>query len=149
MPAKPRNRNALQSGRFAFITSGSLPRGCSYVSRLLRGFRGALEKAVRDVHGEVSIAHALLIQTASRHEGTSILCQRWLRQRLDALTDADRLLYLRQIAQSSDARDRCVKQLGLDRVDAHRVINVLYADAPAAASTDDSPATTEAADNGR
>jgi hypothetical protein len=82
---------------------------------LIGRLRAALETAVREQSGEVSIVAAATIQSAVRHETVALLAARWLRQRAEAMTDADRLNYARAIAAASDARDKCIKTLGIER----------------------------------
>lgn len=129
----------LRHGMLSFLAVGSLPKGASYVTKSMRRFRAALDAAVVAAHGELSLAHAAVAQTAVRHEVVSLLAQRWLRLRFDSLSDADRLAYARQIAASSDARDKAIRSLGLNRADTGRqIIDVLYDGSPStAASTTD------------
>ena len=107
------NRASLKHGTYGFLAIGSLPKGASYIRRMTGEFQRSLERCVCEQYGEVSVIHAMLCQSAARHEGIAQLSQRWLRDRVEAMSDADRLAYLRQIGTASDARDRCVKSLGL------------------------------------
>jgi hypothetical protein len=119
----------------------------------MRGFRQSLEKAVAEVHGTVSLQHAAIIQTVIRHETVAQLAQRWLRLRFDALTDSDRLNFVRQIAASSDARDKAMRSLCLDNTtNGGRILDALYSVPIEPLPTgpgDDPPAAPTEADNGR
>lgn len=113
MAPKPGNRNALTNGRHAYFTSGRLPRGASYVSRCIRGMRAALETALMERHGTVSIPHAALVSSATRHEARALLTQRLLRE-ADELPVMDRRQLLADFTAATEARDRCIAALGLD-----------------------------------
>ncbi len=84
--------------------------------RLIGQFRHSLEDVVLQRVGEVSLYSGALIQSACRHEGRAQLLQRWLRE-LDKGDKSpsihDKLAILKEIGAASDARDRCLKQLGL------------------------------------
>lgn len=111
------NRNALVHGKYAYLAVGRLPPGASYIRRLLGAFQRATEAAVVEAHGEIPLTKAALIQSAVRHEGRAQLLTRWLRE--SDLSLAERLAVLKEIGGATDARDRCLKLLDLDRQDAH------------------------------
>jgi len=147
------NTNAATHGVRGFLTVGSMPAGCVPIQRALRRLRVALEDAVAAKHGEVDLYHGALIHSATRHEGRAQLLQRWLRIQGDertivtktatqetngATTKAatskqtglsllERMAVLREIGQATDARDRCLRLLGLDRSDKTDIFAALYA----------------------
>ena len=121
------NRNAVKSGVYSFLATGRYPRGASYVGRLVGQLRHALEVIVLERDGQVSVYQAALIQSASRHEGRAQLLQRWLRElgqrpkedggsskaTKQESSVQERVAILREIGNATDARDRCLKSLGL------------------------------------
>lgn len=141
----PGNDHATRHGVFGFLSIGKLPRGASYVRRLLGQLRESLEEAVREKHGELSVYHSALIQSALRHEGRCLLLQRYLRQGDEitetqrtasvndeqagkgkvhsrvkvtakhGLTLENRINLLREIGAASTSRDQCLQRLGLDQ----------------------------------
>jgi hypothetical protein len=80
------------------------------VRRLLGQLRTALEREVRDRHGEICLEDALVVQSALRHEARALLAQRWLRVEAD-LSLQDRLALVDRLCLASDARDKCVRLL--------------------------------------
>ena len=103
----------MKHGLYSYLALGRAPQGCQYVFRLIGKFKQAIKAEVESIHGQVSIYHAALIQTACRHEGRA-QPTRWLREGERELSNADRLNVLKEIGNASDARDRCLKALGLD-----------------------------------
>jgi hypothetical protein len=126
--ARPRNRNALRSGLYSFLTTGRYPRGASYISRLTRAMRVAAEAACRQANGggEPTLTQAALINSMERHEGRHLLLVRWLRENDAALTMDQRLAILRDAATATDARDRCLTRLGIDRDQQADILIRLY-----------------------
>jgi len=158
MAAPAKNRNATRHGIRGYLAVGSLPRGSSYVRRLLSGFRTSLESAVVDRHGEIGTYHAALVQSACRHECRALLLTRWLRKEAGDRADgnggkqstmslADRLAVLRDISAASDSRDRCLEKLGLGKQEAKSWLDTFYstgddpadADLPASGTGQDDP----------
>lgn len=115
---------ALGSLRLAM---GNLPKGMRKVELAALSFRKALEAAVADRHGCISLVHALAVNTAARWERHAALCLRWLREHEKELTHGERLAYSREIAQASGYRDKAVAQLRLDAA-AIDAIAALYRD---------------------
>ena len=87
----------------------------------------ALETAVMDRKGEISLFDAGLVQTAMRWERHALLAQRWLKKEAANMTHSDRLAFSREVARASESRDRALKELGLARTSHDRVIADLYA----------------------
>lgn len=94
---------------------GRLPPGCRHIERDIGVFRRALERAVVDARGEVSLADAASIQTITRLEAHARLAARWLRERAASMDDETRLRYSAAIAATSERRDRVLERLGLRR----------------------------------
>jgi len=131
------NRVRMEHGLRSILTTGNLPLRCSYVRRIVNAFRNELEHAVFARNGELSLWHAATVQSACRHEQRAQLCMRWIRLKAESMSDADRLAYLREYGAATDARDRCLRQLGLDKSDVS-IIDALYGSpiTPAATSSD-------------
>jgi hypothetical protein len=92
-----------------------MPKGCRRYESQLNDLRRKLEDECIEVHGEVSLVHALAILTAMRWERHAVLAARWLRIEGGAMSASDRLNYSREIARASAARDAAVKELGLTK----------------------------------
>jgi hypothetical protein len=104
----------LQAVRFEL---GGLPPSMSRVERQARKFRAVLEQATVAAHGEISVLHAMAIQTAARHERHGLLAMRWLREHADALKPGEKLSLSKAAADASAARDKAVDRLKLDASD--------------------------------
>ena len=126
MAAQNGNRNAIKTGVHSYMSTGRLPPGCSYVTRLINRMRGQLEAAVGERHGEVDVYRAAVVQSACRHESRCILLQRYLREASDELSVTDRATLLREMSNATTQRDRCLKQAGLDQTDADHALAALY-----------------------
>ena len=107
------NRNAETHGIHSWLIIGKLPKGASYVRRVINRMKTELQAAVVEVKGELTVPDAALCQSAARHEGVVLLATRWLRERGNDMSDSDRLAYMRQISTGTDNRDRAIKALGL------------------------------------
>ena len=127
MPGTQGNRNRTTHGTRGFLALGSLPKGASYIRRLVGRLRGELETAVQNTFGEISLEQAALIQSACRHEGVALLWQRWLRQRMSQLKASTLLQITKQISCSTDLRDRSIRALKIDRQGKQDAASVLYA----------------------
>jgi hypothetical protein len=112
---KEGNQLQVTHGLRMWNATGKMPKGCSYLQGFLNQFRKELEKAVEAEHGKIGIYHAALIQTATRHEGRALLCQRLLRKKADTMTPEQTLVYAREIGNASDSRDKALKAAGLDK----------------------------------
>ena len=138
-PANPagaprRNRNRTRHG----LSAGQLPRGCSYVAALTIQLRKALEAAVIEAKGELSLIDIATVQTCIRWERHALLAQRWLRKSAADMTHDQRLSYSREIARASAERDRSLRSLGIARTDDDLLLTATYV-----ASDDDSTAEAE------
>jgi len=108
------NRNRMTHGIRGWLTIGSLPKGASYVRRIVGEFRRQIESGVLTVSGELTPYASALCQSATRHEARALLAGRWMRQQGEGLPLSDRLALLKAIADATDARDRCLEKLGLN-----------------------------------
>ena len=110
------NRNAIRSGVYSFLATGRYPRGAAYVGRLVGQLRQSLESTVMQRESEVTVYNAAVIQSVCRHEGRAQLLQRWLRELEKGDNGAsihDRVSILKEIGSATDARDKCLRALGL------------------------------------
>lgn len=138
MGAPSGNANAIKSGlhaRYA-LTVGKLPRKLRKVQSAAFAFRRELEAAVAAQHGEITLIHAATIQTATRYETTAQLAKHWLTTSMEDLTHSERLQFAREVSRASAERDRCLRQLGLER-------NANVMDALYSVPVDDSPSDDE------
>jgi hypothetical protein len=113
--APANNTNALVHGRWAFLRTGRLPKKRSYTKRQLNGFAHALDDAIVSKHGEISLVNAARKQSVLRHEGRAALLAAYLREQEAELSLADRMALLREISQASDARDKALAALDIDK----------------------------------
>lgn len=109
------NRNAERHGVWSFLALGRLPKGGAYIRRLLGELRRELETRVSQAHGEVSLGHAALVTTVCRHEGRALLLSRYLALEGDGLKLMDRVSVLESIGRATDARDKAIAALKLQR----------------------------------
>jgi hypothetical protein len=105
------NRNGCRHG----LRGAALPRGCERVGREINLFRRALETAVLDARGEITLVDASLINTAYRAERHAQLSQRWLGKEAHDMTPADRLNYSREVVRASESRDKAIDALNLPK----------------------------------
>ncbi len=135
MPAPTKNRNAVRHG----LRAGRLPKGASYIQRETDVLRRILEDAVAENEGgDISLYRAGVLQSCIRWERHAMLCQRWLRLEAGDLTPDQRLAFSREIARASMERDKCLRELGLDKRAAADVWSTLDA-TPLPTVEDDSP----------
>ncbi|HWB13415.1 MAG TPA: hypothetical protein VFE62_12300 [Gemmataceae bacterium] len=114
--AQPGNTNGLRHGLRSGsvrLALGKLPREMVRIERAVNQFRLLIEAAVVEAHGQISVYHAALIQSACRHETHSMMAKRWLRLQDECLDHNQRLAYSKAIADASTARDKCLEKLGL------------------------------------
>lgn len=115
MPAPAKNQNRLTHGVNYFLATGALPPGASYVQKVIAVFRRAVEYEIAERNGELSLYHHAVIQTACRHEVVAQLWQRWLKAEAKNMSVGERLSVTQAIARASTDRDKCLKELRLDR----------------------------------
>jgi hypothetical protein len=104
------NTNALKNG----LRSGKFPPGTEYLSKEITRFKGLCVTAIAEIHGEVGFQQLALLQTAIEHYSHGLRVRRWLRVGWDDLTADQVLAYSREIGRAFDARDKVLKQLGID-----------------------------------
>lgn len=126
-------KHGLRAER-AFAT-GILPKKHAWIANRVTVLRKALEAAAFEVHGELTLKAALLIQSSCRHEQAALLAQRALRVDGDKMTVMERLSYLTTVAAESDKRDKAVEKLNLDPKETTSILESLYA-SPRAADTE-------------
>lgn len=106
------SQNALRHG----LNAGKLPRKLAFVENAVNAFRRRLEAIVLEVKGEVTIGDAATINSACKWERHGMLAQAWLRKEESSMTVDQRLKFSETIAKASDARDKCIRSLGLDKL---------------------------------
>jgi hypothetical protein len=114
MAGQPNNTNSLTHGLTAVLTSGRLPKGCSYIRKTCAALKMLIEGQVLSVKGEVSLVDAATIQSCIRWERHALLSQRWLRTEA-GLNPDQKLSFSREIARASAERDKCLRLLQLDK----------------------------------
>ena len=120
------NRQAVIHGVYAFLATGSLPKRCTHVRRLIGRFRTQLETEVRASHGTITMRKAALITSSIQHEGRRQLLNRWLKLEAESLSLPERAEVLRQASSASADRDACIERLGLDASTAGKDLDELY-----------------------
>jgi hypothetical protein len=113
------NQNAVKHGLKAetMIRLNKVPAEAEYIAREVRRFRSWVREAVSELRGgPLTIYDEALANTAARHELRASLAARWLRLAGD-LTIEQKLTLMKTVSDASDARDRCLQRLGLDRRD--------------------------------
>jgi hypothetical protein len=142
MPAPLNNVNAAKTGtKLVRLTVGELPTKLNHVKIEGRRYRRALEAAVTDVHGEISVTDAHAIDTATAATIHAGICRWLLRQKLPTMAAADVLACSRELLKAKETRDRAVRLLRLD-VNRRDAIDALYSDpSPAKPSLASSDAT--------
>lgn len=110
------NLNGAKSGnRIHRMAFGQLPTTMHRITRYCHKYRKALEAAVDEHYGEVSLMHAHVIDAACTHEQHAGICRHLLRMKLEKMSTADVRECSKQIAAAKDARNKCVRELNLDR----------------------------------
>lgn len=111
------NQNAVSHG--VHVGGGmSLPKGCRQVQAELDRFVEQVRAATLAAHGEIRVYEAALIDTAASHQRRILLLFRWLRMEFDTLNFDQKTSCLREVSNASNARDKTLKDLGLDRREA-------------------------------
>jgi hypothetical protein len=109
------NKNRMTHGQRGWLVTGSLPKGASWIRRVVGEFRRQIESAVLALHGEVTPYASAVAQSATRHEARALLAGRWLKQQGESLSLSERLQLLATIGTATDSRDKCLERLGLNR----------------------------------
>jgi hypothetical protein len=121
------NANALRHG----LRGGKLPKGCQYIENRVNSLRRQVEAAVIEAKGEINVVDAAAINSVLKWERHGLLAAHWLRHQGDKLSPTELLKFSEAIAKASDARDRNIRALGLDRDKADGVLEALYERQPA------------------
>ena len=128
MPAPKGNLNAIRNTTrlpIRRLVVGEFPAALNSVKIEGRKYRRALEDAVLDVHGEVTIMAAHWIDSASAATVHCGVCRWLLRQKIDTMTTADILSCSREMVRAKQSRDRCLVLLKLD-ANGRDVLDALY-----------------------
>lgn len=111
-----------------FLKGGKLPSHLSFVENRVNAFRRHVEAMVIEKKGEISLADAASINSATKWERHGCLAQYWLRLAEDEsgkmrgkkpttpMSYADRLKFSEAVAKASDNRDKNLRLLGLETV---------------------------------
>lgn len=108
-PAKKKTRGGKR-----FLLSSKLPPGADFIGRQAQALARALEAAVRQRRGKVTVTDRERINRAIRYEVQLKLLDRWLAAEAGSIPLADRMRLLAQQATASESRGRAFGQLGLD-----------------------------------
>uniref|UniRef100_A0A7C2K054 Uncharacterized protein n=1 Tax=Schlesneria paludicola TaxID=360056 RepID=A0A7C2K054_9PLAN len=111
--APPGNGNGIKTGRRYNV--GTLPKDCRSIENVRSKISRQVTEEVIARTGEMSVYSAAVLQSLVRHETRCQLLTRWLRIEGDKLTVLDRSALLRDISSATDARDKCLERLGLDK----------------------------------
>ncbi len=140
MPAPQGNLNSVRNGRkVRRLVVGEFPKRFQFLKREGRAYRRAIEDAVVEAHGEVSVMQAHYIDTAAAATVHAAICRWILREKLDGMTTPDVLACSREILKAKETRDRCIRLLQLDG-ERERALDALYSDpTPPAPKTNEEP----------
>lgn len=116
------NTNRMRHG----LAGGKLPAGCQYIENRVNSLRRQVEAAVIELKGEIGILDAAAVNSILKWERHGLLAAHWLRKEAAKLSPSDRLKFSEAIAKASDARDKAIRSLGLDRDKADDVLVALY-----------------------
>lgn len=105
---------ALRSGVMSF-KQGRWPRGSQAIKQDGDEYRKLLEQACIELHGEVGLYAASVIQTAVTLETSARLWQKWLRDKWEDLKEEVKDRRLEAIGKARIQRDMCLKKIGLDK----------------------------------
>jgi hypothetical protein len=112
------NLNAARNGgKMAArrLVIGELPKPLLGAKREARAYRRALEAAVLDEAGEISVTAAHSIDTAAAATAHAAICRWLLREKIGAMPTTDILACSKEIVRAKETRDRAVRELELDR----------------------------------
>ena len=127
MAAPLQNLHAAKNGtRITRLIVGNLPKPLHRVQRFVLQYRRTLEDAVIEVRNEVGLIDAHVIDAACKHEQHAGVCRHLLRQKIETMSVADVRECSKQIATATDARNKAVRELQLER-DESRIFDALYA----------------------
>lgn len=104
-----------------------LPKGCEYVEQRVNILRRTIEAAILEAKGEINIVDAAAINSILKWERHGLLANHWLKKNIDTLSASELLKFSEATAKASDARDKNIRQLGLDRDRQDTLMDQLYA----------------------
>jgi uncharacterized membrane protein YcaP (DUF421 family) len=128
---KPGNLNAAKSGSALArrrLTVGNLPKELLAVRREGRAYRRALESAVIEAKGEITVTDCHHIDSATGATIQAGICRHLLRTKIGEMKTADVLNCTQTMTRAKQARDKAVLALALDRDQSADLVNLLYGD---------------------
>lgn len=105
------NSNAAKHG----LRASKLPKEARSLETPLYQFRKHVRELLVETSGEVTTYAEAVLQSAIRHETRAMLAARYLRVQ-DDLKLEQKLTLLDAICKATDARDKCLERLGLNRL---------------------------------
>lgn len=132
MPAIPENFNAMRAGYESrqILALGRLPKHATWIRRYVGRMRRCIEQAVLDAKGGLTLKDAMLVQSVCRHEIRALLAVRWLRLSYDDMCHADRLRHLDQLGRATEARDKTILRLKLDKSSEEDMLALIFKGRP-------------------
>ena len=132
--AQPANSNSFRHGLRCGLSGGKLPKELSYVEKRRNAFRRNIEDIVKECRPKISRGQAVKIATAIKSACAwfeySMKVQRYLREKGDVMSDADRLKYYEADPKAAEKIEGAIRRLDLDRDDADRLMQTLYTAVP-------------------
>lgn len=125
---KPGNLNAARNGTHVArhrLTVGNLPKELLAVRREGRAYRRALESAVIEAKGLISVTDAHHIDSATAATIQAGICRHLLRTKIKEMKTTDVLNCTQAMTRAKQARDAAVKALNLDQPAAPPWLNML------------------------
>jgi hypothetical protein len=121
------NSNRVTHG----LRASRLPDGNKFIEGQVASFRRQLWAELEASYGvgNVPLMAQALVQSCCRHEQKALLAARWLRKEDSKLSPEQRLAFLNANTAASEARDKCLRSLGLN-------LGLMRA-APSAAASDE------------
>jgi hypothetical protein len=117
-PRRPGGQPANQNAAKLNFRGSKLPKGCNYISKQIADDRASILADLAVMCGdEIPLYYRALLQTAMRHEQVVKFAERRLRRLEESAPTAEHALLWTTIERASDARDRCLKSMGLDPKD--------------------------------
>lgn len=99
-----------------------MPPDAKHIERSTAAFRSDLERKLRELlpqdESDLSPLHVALVHSAVQHESIAQLAHKRLRGLNPAAPTAEHVQLWSVISKETDARDRCIKALGIDAIDA-------------------------------
>jgi hypothetical protein len=113
--APKQNLNALRHGLRADLSIGGLAKRYAWIRRTTGSLRRNLEQLATEVHGSLNPLHIATINRATRLELMALLAMRALRELDKDLSLQERLALWDRVTNATEARDKALAKLGLDK----------------------------------